>query len=164
MSHKEELLCSNERIIAVQGTTMCFKCLCDALDCLLCQFFIPSSCWVCLCQHGDQKKVSQLVLTCLSSECLSSSDCQCRFWTQRFLYILLQVRLSSEKDSTCISPFVHPNVHFITCYSFMWPEMHASTEEFTWILCVRTPLVIASHNLFPRGQKDSLTTPLIHAN
>jgi hypothetical protein len=71
---------------------------------------------------------------------------------------------SSEKDSTCILPFVHQNVHVITCYSFMWPEMHASTEEFTWFLYVRTPLVIASHNLFPRGQKDSLTTLLIHAN
>jgi hypothetical protein len=70
----------------------------------------------------------------------------------------------SEKDSTCISPFVHPNVHVITCSSFMRPEMHASTEEFTWFLYVRTPLVIASHNLFPRGQKDSLTTLFIHAN
>jgi hypothetical protein len=71
---------------------------------------------------------------------------------------------TSEKDSTCISPFVHPNVHVITCSSFMWPEMHASTEEFTWFLYVRMPLVIASHNLFPRGQKDALTTLLIHAN
>jgi hypothetical protein len=75
---------------------MCFECLCNALDCLLRQSFIPSSCRVCLCQHGDQKKVSQLVLMCLSSECLSefssSADCQCRFWTQRFLYILLQMR------------------------------------------------------------------------
>jgi hypothetical protein len=72
--------------------------------------------------------------------------------------------LSSEKDSTCILPFVHPNVHVIICSSSMWPEMHASTEEFTWFLYVRTPLVIASHNLFPRGHKDSLTTLLIHAN
>jgi hypothetical protein len=71
---------------------------------------------------------------------------------------------ASENDSTCISPFVHPNVHVITCYSFMWPEMHASTEAFTWFLYVRTPLVIASHNLFPRVHKDSLTTLLIHAN
>jgi hypothetical protein len=71
---------------------------------------------------------------------------------------------SSEKDSTCISPFVHPNVHVITFSSLMWPEIHASTEEFTWFLYVRTPLVIAYHNLFPRGQKDSLTTLLIHAN
>jgi hypothetical protein len=71
---------------------------------------------------------------------------------------------TSEKDSTCISPFVHPNVHVITCSSFMWPEMHASAEAFTWFLYVRTPLVIASHNLFPRGQKDSLNTLLIHAN
>jgi hypothetical protein len=70
----------------------------------------------------------------------------------------------SEKDSTCISPFVHPNVHVITCSSFMWPEMHASTEEFIWFLYVRTPLVIASHSLFPRAQKDALTTFLIHAN
>jgi hypothetical protein len=70
------------------------------------------------------------------------------------------VTTPSEKDSTC----VHPNVRVITCYSFMWPEMHASAEEFTWFLYVRTPLVIASHNLFPRGQKDSLTTLLIHAN
>jgi hypothetical protein len=72
--------------------------------------------------------------------------------------------ITSEKDSTCILPFVHPHVHVITCYSFMWPEMHASTEEFTWFLYVRTPLVIASHNLFPRGQKGALTTLLIHAN
>jgi hypothetical protein len=70
---------------------------------------------------------------------------------------------ASEKDSTRISPFVQPNVHVITCSSFMWPEMHASTEEFTWFLYVRTHLVIASHNLFPRGQKDALTTLLIHA-
>jgi hypothetical protein len=62
----------------------------------------------------------------------------------------------SEKDSTCISPFVHPNVHVITCSSFMWPEMYASAEEFTWFLYVRTPLVIASHNLFPSGEKDAL--------
>jgi hypothetical protein len=73
-------------------------------------------------------------------------------------------REASEKDSTCISPFVHPNVHVITCYSFMWPEMHASTEEFTWFLYVRTSLVILFHYLFPRGQKDSLTTLLICAN
>jgi hypothetical protein len=46
----------------------------------------------------------------------------------------------------------------------MWPEMHASAEEFTWFLYVLTPLVIASHNLFPRGQKDALTSLLIHAN
>jgi hypothetical protein len=72
--------------------------------------------------------------------------------------------LTSEKDSTCISPFVHPNVHVITCYSFMWLEMHASAEAFTWFLYVLTPLVIASHNLFPRGQKDALTSLLIHAN
>jgi hypothetical protein len=38
---------------------------------------------------------------------------------------------TSEKDSTCISPFVHTNMHVITCSSFMWPEMHASAEEFT---------------------------------
>jgi hypothetical protein len=43
-------------------------------------------------------------------------------------------------------------------------EMHASTEEFTWFLYVRTPLVTASHNLFPRGQEDALTSLLIHAN
>jgi hypothetical protein len=71
---------------------------------------------------------------------------------------------TSEKDSTCILPFVHPNMHVITCYSLMWPEMHAFTEEFTWFLYVCTPLVIASHNLFPRGKKDALTTLLIHAN
>jgi hypothetical protein len=46
----------------------------------------------------------------------------------------------------------------------MWPEMHASAEEFTWLLYVRTPLVVASHNLFPRGEKDTLTLLLIHAN
>jgi hypothetical protein len=46
----------------------------------------------------------------------------------------------------------------------MWPEMHASTEEFAWFLYVRTPLVTASHNLFSRGQKDALTSLLIHAN
>jgi hypothetical protein len=57
-----------------------------------------------------------------------------------------------------------PLLSTITCYSSMWPEMHTSTEEFTWFLYVRKPLVIASHNLFPRGQKDSLTTLLIHAN
>jgi hypothetical protein len=45
-----------------------------------------------------------------------------------------RVSRTSEKDSTCISPFVHPNVHVITCSSFIWPEMHASTEEFTWFL------------------------------
>jgi hypothetical protein len=39
----------------------------------------------------------------------------------------------------------------------MWLEIHASTEESTLFLYVRTPLVIASHNLFPRGQKDALT-------
>jgi hypothetical protein len=71
---------------------------------------------------------------------------------------------TSEKDSTCISPFVHPNVHVITCSSFMWPEMHASTEAFTLFLYIRTPLVTASHNLFPRGQKVALTSLLIHAN
>jgi hypothetical protein len=75
-----------------------------------------------------------------------------------------KVSVSSEKDYTCISPFVHPNVHVITCSSFMWLEMHASTEEFTWFLYVRTPLVTASQNLFPRGQKDALTSLLIHAN
>jgi hypothetical protein len=37
-------------------------------------------------------------------------------------------------------------------------------EEFTLFLYVRMPLVIASHNLFPRGQKDALTSLLIHAN
>jgi hypothetical protein len=72
--------------------------------------------------------------------------------------------VTSEKDSTCISPFVHPNVHVITCSSFMWLEMHASTEEFTWLSYVHMPLVTASHNLFPRGQKDALTSLLIHAN
>jgi hypothetical protein len=46
----------------------------------------------------------------------------------------------------------------------MWPEMHASAEEFTWSLYVRTPLVIASHNLFLRGEKDTLTLLLIHVN
>jgi hypothetical protein len=79
-------------------------------------------------------------------------------------YIQANRIAASEKDSTCISPFVHPNVHVITCSSFMWPEMHASTKEFIWFLYVRMPLVIASHNLFPRGQKDFLTTLLIHAN
>jgi hypothetical protein len=62
---------------------------------------------------------------------------------------------SSEKDSTCNSPFVHPNVHVITCSRFMWLEIHASTEEFTLFLYVRTPLVAAYHNLFPRGQKNA---------
>jgi hypothetical protein len=70
---------------------MCFECLCDALNCLLCQLFIPSSCRVCLCQHGDQKNVSQLVLTYLSSKLSSSADCQCQLWTKRLLYILLQM-------------------------------------------------------------------------
>jgi hypothetical protein len=77
---------------------------------------------------------------------------------------IMGVDFTSEKDSTCISPFVHPNVHVITCSSSMWPEMHASAEEFTWFLYARMPLVIASHNLFPRGQKDALTLLLIHAN
>jgi hypothetical protein len=72
--------------------------------------------------------------------------------------------LTSEKESTCILPFMHPNKHVITCSSFMWLEMHASTEEFLLFLYVRTPLVIASHNLFTRGQKDALTSLLIHAN
>jgi hypothetical protein len=72
--------------------------------------------------------------------------------------------ITSEKESTCILPFVHPNEHVITCSSFMWLEIHASTEEFTLFLYVRTSLVIASHSLFPHGQKDALTTHLIHAN
>jgi hypothetical protein len=46
----------------------------------------------------------------------------------------------------------------------MWLEIHTSTEEFTLFLYVHTPLVIASHNLFPRGKKDALTSHLIHAN
>jgi hypothetical protein len=46
----------------------------------------------------------------------------------------------------------------------MSPEMHASAEECTWFLYVRTPLVIESHNLVPRGQKDALSLLLIHAN
>jgi hypothetical protein len=75
---------------------------------------------------------------------------------------------ASEKDYTCISPSVHPNVHVITCSSFMWLEIHASTEAFSWFLYVRTyvhtPLVTASHNLFPRGQKDVLTSFWIHGN
>jgi hypothetical protein len=57
-----------------------------------------------------------------------------------------------------------PNKHVITCSSFIWLEIHASTEEFTLFLYVCTPLVTASHNLFPRGQKDALTSLLIHAN
>jgi hypothetical protein len=40
-------------------------------------------------------------------------------------------KLSSEKESTCILPFVHPNVHVITCSGYMWLERHASIEEFT---------------------------------
>jgi hypothetical protein len=71
---------------------------------------------------------------------------------------------TSEKESTCISPFMHPNKHVITCSSFMWLEIHASTEEFTLFLYVRTPLVTAYHNLFPCGQKDALTSLLIHAD
>ncbi len=39
--------------------------------------------------------------------------------------------LPSEKESTCILPFVRPSVHVITCSSFMWLEIHASTEAFT---------------------------------
>jgi hypothetical protein len=79
---------------------------------------------VIMCEAGDARKIVTFI-----------PDCQL---------------FTSEKDSTCISPFVHPNVHVITCSSFMWPEIHASAEEFTWFLYVRTPLVIASHNLFPR--------------
>jgi hypothetical protein len=71
---------------------------------------------------------------------------------------------TSVKESTCILPFVHPNKHVIPCSSFMWMEIHASTEEFTLFLYVCTPLVTASHNIFPRGQKDALTSLLIHAN
>jgi hypothetical protein len=41
---------------------------------------------------------------------------------------------TSEKNFPSISPFVHPNGHVITCSSFMWPEMHASAEAFTWFL------------------------------
>jgi hypothetical protein len=59
---------------------------------------------------------------------------------------------------------MHPNVHVIPWSSSMWPEMHASAEEFTWFLYVRTPLVIESHSLFPHGEKDALTLLLIHAN
>jgi hypothetical protein len=65
---------------------------------------------------------------------------------------------TSEKDSTCIPPFVHPNVRVITCSSFMWPGIHAFTEEFTLFLYARTPLVTASHNILPRGQKDTPTS------
>jgi hypothetical protein len=72
--------------------------------------------------------------------------------------------MTSEKESTCILPLVHPNVDVITCSSFMWLEIHASAEEFTWFLCVCTPLVIESHNLFPRGQKDAPNSLIIHAN
>jgi hypothetical protein len=32
------------------------------------------------------------------------------------------------------------------------------------VLYLCMPLVIASHNLFPRGEKDALTLLLIHAN
>jgi hypothetical protein len=71
---------------------------------------------------------------------------------------------TSEKESTCILSFVHPNVHVFTCSSFMWLGIHASMEEFTWFLYVNTPLVIESHNLFPRGQKDAQNSLLIHAN
>jgi hypothetical protein len=42
--------------------------------------------------------------------------------------------VSSEKESTCILPFVHPNKHVITCPSFMWLEIHAYMEEFTLFL------------------------------
>jgi hypothetical protein len=58
---------------------------------------------------------------------------------------------------------MHPNVHVITCSRFMWLEIHASTEEFTLVLYACTPLLTASHNLFPRGQKDAPTSLLIHA-
>jgi hypothetical protein len=43
-------------------------------------------------------------------------------------------------------------------------QFYVAGNAFTWFLYVRTPLVIASHNLFPRGQKDALTSLLIHAN
>jgi hypothetical protein len=43
-------------------------------------------------------------------------------------------------------------------------EIYASTEEFTWFLYVRTPLVTACHILFPRGEKDAPNSHLIHAN
>ena len=81
----------------------------------------------------------------------------CQNWVCRWVR-------TSEKESTCILPSVHSNEYVITYSSFMWLEIHASTEEFTLFLYVRTPLVIASHNLFPRGQKDALTSHLIHAN
>jgi hypothetical protein len=46
----------------------------------------------------------------------------------------------------------------------MWLEMHASAEAFTWFYSYERPLVTASHNLFPREQKDALASLLIHAN
>jgi hypothetical protein len=70
---------------------------------------------------------------------------------------------ASEKESTCILPFVHRSVHVITCSSFMWLEIHASTKEFTCFFHVRTSLVTESPTLFSRGQKDVPNSLLIHA-
>jgi hypothetical protein len=47
---------------------------------------------------------------------------------------------------------------------FMWLEIHASTEAFTWFLYISTPLATESHNLFSRGQKDAPNSLSIHAN
>jgi hypothetical protein len=71
---------------------------------------------------------------------------------------------TSEKESTRISPFLHPNVHVITCSSFIWLEIHASMDKSTWFLYVRTPLATDSHNLFPRVQINTPHSPLFLAN
>ena len=78
------------------------------------------------------------------------------------LAVCLPFPSSSEKESTCISPFVHPKVHVITCSSSTPLLIHASTEEFTWFSYVRTRLVPRSYVRFPRPQKASPNAHLFH--
>ncbi len=75
---------------------------------------------------------------------------------------MILVPTTSEKESTCISPFVHPKVHVITCSSSTRLLIHASTEEFTWFSYVRTRLVPRSYVRFPRPQKASPNAHLFH--
>jgi hypothetical protein len=75
-----------------------------------------------------------------------------------------ELQFRSEKESTCILPFVHPKVHVITCSSSTRLLMHASTEEFTWFSYVRTRLVPRSYVRFPRPQKASPNAHLFHAH
>ena len=76
---------------------------------------------------------------------------------------LIQSPTTSEKESTCILPFVRPSVHVITCSIFTRLEIHASSEEFTCFFHVHTSLVTESQTLFSRGQKNAPNARLIHA-